>query len=84
MKAPVDKAHRYEVIFEFLLFGIVIGVIEDMLAVMLTTGESITYQTFLIIVAIAIPFAILGEIFADNVDFTPLFRRFIRNTKSHK
>ena len=66
---------KMEVIFEFLLFGIVIGVAEDLVAVKLATGESITPKVIIIIVLIAIPFAVLGELFADNVDFVKIFKR---------
>ncbi|MDP3956018.1 MAG: hypothetical protein Q8Q18_02130 [bacterium] len=66
---------RLEVLFEFLMFGIVIGIIEDLIAVKLATGESITKETLLIVVAVAIPFAIIGEIIADNIDFIRLFTK---------
>ena len=61
--------------FEFLLFGIVIGVTEDLLAVYLTTGETITWTMIMIVVALAIPFAILGELIADHVDFVKVYER---------
>ena len=71
-----DSAEKIEVTLEFLIFGIVIGVIEDIVAVKVTTGASITWETVGIIVLIAIPFAVLGEIFADNIDFAKYIRRF--------
>lgn len=73
-----NKYKRIEVIFEFLVFGIVIGIIEDVLAVKLTTGEPITWEIIGIIILIAIPFAILGEIVADHVDFVDLAQKFFR------
>lgn len=66
---------RLEVIFEFLVFGIVIGVIEDLIAVTVVSGEAITWKIVGIIVVIAIPFAILGEIVADNIDFIKLWKK---------
>ncbi len=69
---------RIEVFFEFLVFGIIIGVIEDILAVKLVTGESITLKGFGIIVLIAIPFAIIGEIVADKIDFVKLYKRVFK------
>lgn len=74
----MDRAKRMEVIFEFLVFGIVIGVVEDIVAVKLTTGEPITWEIVGIVILIAIPFAIIGEIFADNIDFSRYFRRYLR------
>lgn len=69
------NAKRYEVMFEFLLFGIVIGVTEDLLAVHFTTGESITWEMVGIVVLLAIPFAFIGEFIADHVDFIQVYER---------
>lgn len=71
-----SKAKKLEVLFEFLVFGIVIGIIEDLIAVKVATGENITLETVGIVVLIAIPFAFLGEIVADNIDFAEYFKRF--------
>lgn len=73
----MEKAKKIEVMLEFLIFGIVVGVIEDVVAVTVTTGEPITWKMVGIIVLIAIPFAVLGEIFADNVDFAKYIKRII-------
>lgn len=78
MENRPSRAKRIEVMFEFLVFGIVIGVVEDILAVKLTTDESITWSMVGIIILIAIPFAIIGELVADHVDFIKLYRRLSR------
>lgn len=52
---------------EFLIFGIVLGVIEDAIAVKLISGEPITWSVIGIIILITIPFAVLGELVVDNV-----------------
>lgn len=70
------RAHRLEVLFEFLIFGIVIGIVEDILAVKITTGEPITLKIVGIVILIAIPFAIIGELIVDHVDFIELAKRF--------
>lgn len=54
--------------FEFLIFGILIGITEDIIAIKLTTGASITLKMIGIIILIAIPFAIIGEMVADRVN----------------
>lgn len=72
------KAKHAEVLFEFLIFGILIGVAEDLIAVKLATGVSITWGTVGLIVLIAVPFAVLGELVADNIDFVALFRKVFR------
>lgn len=69
---------KLEVAFEFLIFGIIIGIVEDLIAVKLTTGVAITLRTIGIIVLIAIPFAIIGELIADNIDFVKLYRRIFK------
>jgi len=72
---------RLEVMFEFLIFGILIGIAEDLLAIKLATGQPITLRIIGIIILIAIPFAILGEIVADRIDFVKIYRKiFKKNT----
>lgn len=69
---------KLEVAFEFLIFGIIIGIIEDLIAIKVTTGVAITLRTIGIIILIAIPFAILGEVLADNIDFVSLYRKIFK------
>jgi hypothetical protein len=68
------KWRKWEVIFELLIFGIVIGVTEDLLAIKLTTGEPITLRIIGIVILIAIPFALLGEVIFDRIDFAIIFK----------
>lgn len=72
---------KIEVIFEFLVFGILIGITEDLIAIKLTTGASITLKMIGIIILIAIPFAVFGEIMVDRIDFIRLFKRFFQKNK---
>ncbi|MCA9361977.1 hypothetical protein KC906_01250 [Candidatus Kaiserbacteria bacterium] len=81
MSRKVNKKKRYEVMFEFLLFGIVIGVTEDLLAVHLTTGETVTWSMIGIVILLAIPFAIIGELIADHVDFVKVYERITGRRK---
>jgi hypothetical protein len=74
----MNKEKKLEVAFEFLIFGLIFGVLEDLLAVYFTTGQSISWTTVLIVLAIALPFAILGEIFADNVDFISIYKKLFK------
>jgi hypothetical protein len=66
---------KIEVIFELLIFGIIIGIIEDLLAIKFATGEPITPKVIGIVILIAIPFAILGEVVFDRIDFSVIFKR---------
>lgn len=53
---------------EFLIIGVMLGTVEDVLAVWLVTGEQITLQTVGIIVGVAIPFAAFSELVVDHPD----------------
>lgn len=75
------KWKKIEVMFEFLIFGILIGITEDLIAVKLTTGAPFTAKMIGIIVLIAIPFAIIGEIIADRIDFATIFKRTFEKKK---
>lgn len=75
----VDKTHlipknnnkywrHIEMFTEFLIFGIVMGVIEDLIALTLITGEPLTWNIIGIVTMVAIPFAIIGELIVDYKD----------------
>jgi len=74
---------KIEVIFEFLVFGIIIGITEDLIAIKLTTDASVTLKMVCIIILIAIPFAIIGEIFADKIDFVKVFEKIFKKKKKY-
>ncbi len=61
---------RLELFVEFLVFGIVMGIVEDMIAVTVVTGETITWRAVCIITLVAIPFAAIGELIVDRIEFT--------------
>jgi hypothetical protein len=69
------KWKRIEVFAEFLVFGIVVGVIEDIIAIKVVANASITWHTLGVVILIAIPFAVLGEFVVDRIDFVELFRK---------
>ena len=73
---------RFEVFTEFLVFGIVVGVIEDLIAVTVVTGEPITWRVLGIVVLIAIPFAFIGEILVDQIDFVKIWKRLFGGKKN--
>jgi len=68
MKLNPKRLKRIEVFLEFLLFGVIMGVAEDLIAVKLATGETITWKMVVIITIVAIPFAIIGEYIVDKKD----------------
>jgi len=65
---------KIEIIFEFLIFGILLGITEDMVAIKLATEEPITWRVIGIVILIAIPFAIIGELVFDRIDFAQIFK----------
>jgi hypothetical protein len=75
------KWQRLEVFFEFLFFGIVVGVIEDLIAVEVVADVPITWNIVGIIVLIAIPFAVLGEVLVDRIDFIEIFKKIFKRGK---
>ena len=74
---------RIEVFFEFLVFGVVVGVIEDLIAIEFATDASITPRVFGIVVAVAVPFAVLGELVVDKIDFVEIFKRWFGNNNDN-
>lgn len=72
------KWQRLEVFLEFLIFGIIVGVIEDLIAVEIVADVAITWHVIGIIVLISIPFALLGEVLVDRIDFIEIFRKYFK------
>ena len=76
------KWKRLEVFSEFLIFGIVVGVIEDLIAVEVVADVKITWHVIGIIVLIAIPFALLGEVLVDRIDFVEVFKKVFKKSEN--
>ncbi len=56
-------------ILEFLIIGLGMGILEDLLAIWLATDDAINFQILYIVVAVAIPFAFISEIVVDHPRF---------------
>lgn len=69
----MDKK-RVELFFEFLVFGVIMGVVEDLIAVKLATGEPITAKVVVVVIIVAIPFAAIGELIVDRMDLFSVSR----------
>ncbi|MBD3303776.1 hypothetical protein GF343_01400 [Candidatus Woesearchaeota archaeon] len=74
---------RLEVFLEFLIFGIVLGITEDLLAIWFATDAHITWHLFVIVLAITIPFAIIGELIVDNIKWFGWIRKQAKNGAKH-
>ena len=68
-------SRRVEIFLEFLIFGVVVGLIEDLIAVYFITGEPITPQVVWIALMVAVPFAFLGEVIVDRKHLFPVKSR---------
>ncbi|MBI1978856.1 MAG: hypothetical protein HYS62_02205 [Candidatus Aenigmarchaeota archaeon] len=51
------------------------GIIEDLIAVTLSTGEPLTWKILGIIALVAIPFAAIGELIVDRMELIPRKKR---------
>jgi hypothetical protein len=60
--------NRYEQFAEFVLIGVVLGVVEDLIAFYFATGGRfpITLETLGVVTAVAIPFAAFSELVIDE------------------
>jgi hypothetical protein len=54
---------------EFLFVGVLMGLLEDILAVVLATDAKLNWHIVLIVFFVALPFAFISEIIVDH----PLF-----------
>lgn len=64
--AKSARLQRLEVFLEFLVFGMVMGVVEDLIVITLLTGEPVTLQVVWIVFLVTLPFAVLGELVVDR------------------
>jgi uncharacterized membrane protein YgaE (UPF0421/DUF939 family) len=65
----MKRRRRLERFTEFLLVGVALGVIEDMIAVMLVTGEGFSFEMLGIIVMVTVPFAAFSELIVDSDEY---------------
>lgn len=66
---PLSKRQRLIRFLEFLVIGIIMGLVEDLLAVTLATDTTIDGRVVLIVLAVAVPFAIISELVVDHPRF---------------
>jgi len=72
---------KVEVFLEFLIFGVIMGVVEDLIAVTLSTGAQITWHVIGVITLVAIPFAAIGELIVDRIELTEINNRKNKKVK---
>lgn len=62
---------------EFFFVGLVMGVIEDMLAIHFATDAKITLETLKVALVVAIPFAVVSELIVDVQFFRQAMKSFL-------
>ncbi len=69
MKKTKDiNKKRLETFTEFFIFGLLMGIVEDVIAITLATDEEFSLKILGIIVLVALPFAVIGELIVDRED----------------
>lgn len=70
-------------ILEFIIAGLLIDTIENIISIKLSTGSAITPEVFLIAFLVVIPFSILTEVIIDHPKFWErcgnLVRKFFKS-----
>lgn len=56
-------------LIEFLVIGVAMGVLEDLIAIAFATEETINFQVIWIVLLVAIPFAFISEVVVDHPRF---------------
>ncbi len=65
-------------ILEFIIAGLILDLIENVITVKLTTGERITKEVVFVAFLVVIPFAIITEIIIDHPKFWENAHRIYR------
>lgn len=66
-------------IIEFLIIGLGMGIVEDLLAIFFATDSEINWRVIYIVVAVAIPFAFISEIVVDHPRFWESIFKSLKN-----
>jgi len=68
-------------LIEFIVIGVVMGLLEDLLAIAFATDAVITPKVILVVLAVAIPFAFISEIVVDHPRFWQKVLPFFKDKK---
>ena len=61
-------------IIEFLIIGVLFGLIEDVIAVRAVSDVMIDFRVLMTILAVAVPFAIISELIVDHPRFWEIIK----------
>ena len=56
-------------LLEFLIIGVVMGTVEDLIAVMFATDAQFSWRILIVVFLVALPFAFISEIVVDHPNF---------------
>lgn len=63
---------------EFFIVGLLLGVVEDLIAITLATEKAIDFRVFVVALLVAFPFAIFSELIVDHNKFKGLMRKWFK------
>lgn len=66
-------------LIEFFLIGLLLGIVEDILAIKFATGEPITWRVVMIAALVALPFAVISELIVDKPKFWEKIIKKLKN-----
>lgn len=69
----MNKRSKKLRILEFVLIGVIMGTVEDLLAVVLATDADFTWNVLWVVLMVAIPFAFISELIVDHPKFWQIF-----------
>jgi len=65
-------------LLEFFIIGLVLGVVEDLIAIFLATDAEINIKVIIIAGLVALPFAFISEIVVDQKRFPKFLKRILK------
>jgi len=73
IEVMATKKDKWLQLIEFLVIGIVMGVLEDVIAIMLATDVSFSWRIVFVAFFVALPFAFFSELIVDHPRFWEIF-----------
>ena len=65
-------------LLEFFIVGLLLGIVEDVIAILLATDATIDLRVILIAGFVALPFAFLSEIIVDQKRFPRFIKKLLK------
>lgn len=62
--------HKQKIrLVEFLIIGVVMGTLEDLIAVFFATDAKFSWHILIVVFLVALPFAVISELVVDHPNF---------------